>query len=385
MDRMQKQFELGATEVNTKYEVVKPIKFGTEGKEFGEDVKRRVAAYFSDNNIGTKANGLMIFKSLLLIALFITSYYMAVFADIRPLFKLFFAISFGSSMAFLAFNIGHDASHNAYAKNNRVNSILAYTMNLCGINQYIWNIKHNLSHHSFTNIPHADMDNENVGVARITRFHKWKPVFKYQYLYLPFLWPFFGMFLIFVKDFQLFAMTRMGNSQYESHPIREWVILIVSKLIVVTYIFVIPLMVIDLPYWQILLGILVLFMCMGTLLTTIFLFVHLIENTPFPEEDKEGKIKDHWMLHQLKVTTDYSPFNPILTFFSGGLNQHVAHHMFPNYCHVHYGAITKIIQQTAKEHGYEYRYQSHWKAFKSHIRFLKKMGEQGVPVKIDIV
>ena len=55
MDRMQKQFELGATEVNTKYEVVKPIKFGTEGKEFGEDVKRRVAAYFSDNNIGTKA------------------------------------------------------------------------------------------------------------------------------------------------------------------------------------------------------------------------------------------------------------------------------------------------------------------------------------------
>lgn len=382
---MDKQFEVGATEVNTKYSVVKPIVFGEEGKEFGEAVHKRVAAYFKDNSISTKANWKMVMKSVLIFSLFVGSYYMAVFSDISVMWRLFFAVVFGCSMAFMAFNIGHDASHNAYSKNNKVNSFLSYTMNLCGINQYIWNIKHNLSHHSFTNIPHADMDNENVDVARITRYHKWKPVFKYQHLYLPLLWPFFGLFLMAVKDFQLFGMTRMGNSQYEGHPRKEWIILILSKAIVFGYLFVIPIVVIDLPVWQVLIGILVMYLFMGILLTSIFLFVHLIEGTPFPEEDMDGKISKHWMLHQLEVTTDFSPFNSVLTFFSGALNQHVAHHMFPNYCHVHYGAITKIIKETAKEYGYKYKSQTHWQAFRSHIRFLKKMGEKGVPVRIDIV
>ncbi len=382
---MEKQFEIGVTEVNTKYEVLRPIKFGQNGKEFSDEVKRRVAAYFTDNNISPKANWVMVMKSLVFIGIFFFAYYMAVFSDIKPYQRLLFAILFGCNLAFIAFNIGHDASHNAYARNNKVNKVLAYAMNLVGITQYIWNIKHNLSHHSFTNIPHADMDNENVGVARIHKYHKWAPIFKYQYIYLPLLWPFFGLFLLLVKDFQLFSMTRMGNNQYEKHPAKEWVILFVTKIIAIGYQIVLPFFILDLPWWQIAVGILVMYMCLGIMLTSIFLFVHLIEGQPFPEEDDAGHIEDSWILHQLKVTTDYAPFNPVLTFITGALNQHVAHHVFPHYCHVHYSAITRIIRDTAEEYGYKYQYQSFWKAFRSHIRFLKQMGQKGVPVKIEMM
>jgi linoleoyl-CoA desaturase len=385
MDSMDRAKDLGVTEVNTKYEVVKPITFGKRGEEFATELRKRVDAYFDDNRLSPKANWLMITKSIVFVSIFFFSYYMAVFADIKPIYRLFYGVLFGCNNAFIAFNIGHDASHNAYSNNNKVNSILAYAMNFVGISQYIWNIKHNLSHHTFTNIPFADMDNENVGVARITRHHKWKPIFKYQHIYLPILWPFFALFLILVKDFQLFSMTRMGNSEYEAHPPREWLILFITKIWTIGIQIVIPIMVIDLPVWQILLGLLAMYASMGTLLTSIFLFVHLIDGQPFPEENEKGEIEDHWILHQLKVTTDYAPFNPVLTFMSGALNQHVAHHVFPHYCHVHYGAITRIIKDTAKEYGYEYKSQSFFSAFRSHIRFLKQMGQKGIPVKLETI
>ncbi|TNF49067.1 MAG: acyl-CoA desaturase [Bacteroidetes bacterium] len=362
---------------NSKWQVMHPVKFGHNGDDFAAAVKQRVEDYFKKNGISRKANALMIFKTVLFVFLFISSYYVAVFSNAEPWQRLLAGILFGCDMAFLAFNIGHDASHNAYSSSKKVNHILGYTMNLVGINQYIWNIKHNLSHHTFTNVPYADMDNENVGVARLTRHHKWKPIFQYQHIYLPLLWPFFGLFLMLVKDFQLFNMKRMGNTQYpEGHPLKEWVILFFSKAITFSYLFALPLIFIPLPWYQILFGILLTYMCMGILLTSFFLFVHLIDTTPFPEEDSTGHLEDNWILHQMKVTVDYSPFNPVITFFSGALNQHVAHHTFPNICHVHYGAITRIIQKTAKEYGYQYRYQGFFAAMASHIRFLKKMGQK---------
>lgn len=365
------------SERNSKYTVVRPVKFGHHGDDFAQVVKERVNDYFKDNKMTRKANALMYFKTILFVSIFFGAYYVAVFADVPPYVRLLSGVLFGCDLAFLAFNIGHDASHNAYSSSKKINHILGYTMNIVGINQYIWNIKHNLSHHTFTNVPFADMDNENVGVARLTRFHKWKPIYKYQYIYLPFLWPFFGLFLLLVKDYQLFTMKRMGNTQYpEGHPAKEWVILFVSKAFAMTYQIVLPFVFIPLPWYQIAIGLIIMYMAMGTMLSSFFLFVHLIDTTPFPEEDKEGNIPDNWILHQMKVTVDYAPFNPVITFLSGALNQHVAHHAFPNICHVHYGPITRIIQKTAKEYGYEYRYQSFFKAMASHIRFLKKMGQK---------
>lgn len=373
----------GATvEENTKYQVAHPIKFAKDPTGFADTLQKRVDNYFVEKGISPKANWKMYLKTVIVTGLFVSSYYFAVFGGLTALQSLACAVLFGTSLAMIAFNIGHDAAHHAYSSDNRVNNFLAYSLNVIGVNRYIWNIKHNLSHHSFTNIPWADMDNENIAAARITRHHQRKPLYRFQHIYLPFLWTIFSMYVTLVKDWQLFSMTRMGNNKFPGHPRREWLILIVSKLFFIFYAFVLPFLVLDFPVWQIALGIFAMHACMGVLLASIFFFVHLLEDSPFPEEAANGGMDKHWFIHQISVTSDFAPNNKALAWFSGGLNQHVAHHLFPDMCHVHYFDITRIIRETSAEYGIKYRTKGFLEAFRSHLAFLKKMGKhnESVPV-----
>ncbi len=367
---------------NSKYQVVHPIKFGKDPSGFADDLQKRVDRYFSERGISPKGNWNMYLKTLFTFGLLGTSYALALFGGLSPWQALFCAIICGCSMAMVAFNIGHDAAHHAYSGSKTVNNVLAYSLNLIGANRYIWNIKHNLSHHSFTNIPWADMDNENIGMARLTRHHKNKVIYKYQHLYLPFLWTFFSIYLTVVKDWQLFSMTRMGNSKYPGHPAKEWIILLIGKIVFISYAFVVPFLVLDYPVWQIAIGIYVMHACTGLFLASIFFFVHLLEDSPFPEEAVDGSIQKHWFIHQIEVTSDFAPDNRVLAWFVGGLNQHVAHHLFPDICHVHYYAITGIIRETCAEYGIKYRTKGFFEAFRSHLAFLKKMGSYNKPVPV---
>ena len=226
------------------------------------------------------------------------------------------------------------------------------------------------------------MDNENIAMARLTRHHKKKSLFRYQHIYLPFMWLFFSLYLTLVKDFQLFSMKRMGNNKYVKHPVREWVILILSKMFFVFFAIILPFLVMDMPWYRILTGIFVMHACTGVLLASIFFFVHLLEDSPFPEENTEGRIEKHWIVHQVEVTSDFAPENKTLAWFCGGLNQHVAHHLFPDVCHVHYYDVTRIIRETAAEYKVNYRSKGFWEAFTSHMGFLRKMGQhdRAVPV-----
>ena len=100
---------------------------------------------------------------------------------------------------------------------------------------------------------------------------------------------------------------------------------------------------------------------------------HVVEDSLFVIPDENGLIKCSWGEHQLRTTDDYSPDSKIVSFFFSGLNHHVAHHLFPRYCHVHYPAITKIVRATAKEFGLRYRYNSITGGLLSHFKLLKKL------------
>ncbi|MDH5383051.1 MAG: fatty acid desaturase, partial [Cyclobacteriaceae bacterium] len=64
----------------------------------------------------------------------------------------------GLGMAGIGMGIMHDALHGSYSKNKKVNNILGYSINLIGANASIWKIQHNVLHHTYTNIDHADED-----------------------------------------------------------------------------------------------------------------------------------------------------------------------------------------------------------------------------------
>jgi len=350
------------------------LKFGTSNNSpFYSELKKRVDNYFISNGYSRHANGHMIFKMIFIFLLLITSYTALLSNHLTESQMLLCAVLFGISQTLIAFNVAHDASHGALFTNTKLNRFFSYSFNLIGVSNYIWNIKHNLSHHTFTNIPGHDMDIEQTKIARFTVNSKPKWFHKYQYLYLPLFYPFLSIFIIFIKDFMMFQKQKYGNSEV-NHPKSEYRILIVSKLFYVIYALIIPLIIIDLPWYKILLGFLIVHMVVGLFLAMILIPVHALDDSDFPEADANGTIHNSWVIHQIESTSNYGANSWLLTWLAGGLNTHIIHHIFPTICHIHYFELTKIIRQTSLEYGIKFRDKHVWQAVISHLRFLKKLG-----------
>ena len=81
------------------------------------------------------------------------------------------------------------------------------------------------------------------------------------------------------------------------------------------------------------------------------------------------------MVHQLETSVDFARDNRLLTWYLGGLNFQVEHHLFPKTCHIHYPAISPIVEATCRAHGISHRsHRTMRGAFRSHVRWLKRMG-----------
>jgi linoleoyl-CoA desaturase len=102
---------------------------------------------------------------------------------------------------------------------------------------------------------------------------------------------------------------------------------------------------------------------------------HTVENTSHPLPNAYGEIDNNWAIHQLNTTVNFSKNSKFLTWYLGGLNFQVEHHLFPNICHIHYPSIAPIVKQTAEEFGVPYlENKNFYQAIRSHIRMLKVYG-----------
>ena len=94
-----------------------------------------------------------------------------------------------------------------------------------------------------------------------------------------------------------------------------------------------------------------------------------------PTTNKEGTIENNWAIHQLQTTSNYAPKSRFFSWFVGGLNFQVEHHLFPNICHVHYKNISHIVKAKAEKYGLPYYTQkSYLKAIIEHTKMLKSLG-----------
>jgi linoleoyl-CoA desaturase len=102
----------------------------------------------------------------------------------------------------------------------------------------------------------------------------------------------------------------------------------------------------------------------------------VVPNTTYPLPNEEGQMEHNWLVHQLHTTANFAQYNKAFTWFVGGLNHQVEHHLFPNICHVHYPKITKIIQDTAKEFNLPHHsFPTFGNALTNHIQLLKQFGQ----------
>ncbi len=353
------------------------VSFENRGdKSFIRELKNEVNNYFKENNISKNANVAMVFKTVVLLGMYLASYLLLISGLFAWPALLILWFIMGVGMAGIGFSISHDALHGAYSSNKTVNRILGYTFDLVGANGYIWKITHNVVHHTYTNIHEHDEDLEVAAFIRLSPHAEYKHVHKLQH-YLAFVaYSFASLFWVFIKDYKHFLMTNIGPYENKNHPASEWFTLIITKLFYYGYMLVIPYLLLPITWWQLLIGFLVLHLTAGVILGVIFQLAHVVEGTDHPTQNEEGNIENTWAIHQMETTSDFAHGNKALCWYIGGLNYQIEHHLFPRICSIHYPSISRIVRRVAEKHNVPYHYQPTLrKAIRSHYRTLKRFGK----------
>ncbi len=358
-------------------EQIKKLKFNKSNDPgFYAETRSEVNKYFVENNISKHANAAMVLKSAFFI-LGAIGLYLLIMSEIFGIWtNLGLAALLGMFQAFIGFNVSHDAIHGSYTGSKKWNRIIGYSFNIIGANAYVWDLTHNQVHHTYTNIPGHDEDLEVApGLICLSPEDKHKPFMKYQHIYAFFLYSLTSLSWVFRKDYKKFFQKTVGETLVPDHTIKEYIILFGFKALYYTLFIVLPLVYMEVAWWQFLIGFIVMHLAEGVVLASVFQLAHIVENADYPSPDENWQMEESWVRTQMVGTADFSPDSWILTFFTGGLNFQVEHHLFPLVCHIHYPAISKIVEKVAKKHQMPYNVNpSFLGAFRSHYNMLKKLG-----------
>lgn len=360
----------------------KTITFATTNRDFSSTLNKRVSDYFKSNDVTRHANTEMIVKTVVMFTLYFLPYGLIIGGVVTswPLLILSLVVM-SLGLAGIGLSVMHDANHGAYSNKKWVNTLVGYSLNLVGANAFNWKMQHNVLHHTYTNVIDEDEDISPRGALRLTPHSKWLGIHRYQFIYA---WALYGLMTLvwlFFKDFYRiikYAKTGLAKKN-NAHIGREWVILIATKLMYIGYIFVIPTIFTSLVWWQVIVGIIIMHYIAGFLLAIIFQPAHVIEGTDFPLPDDDHKLENNWAIHQLMTTTNFGNNSRWFSWYVGGLNFQIEHHLFPNICHVHYRKIAGIVRDTATEFGLPYRSaRTFVGALISHARLLRQLGMKPV-------
>ena len=151
----------------------------------------------------------------------------------------------------------------------------------------------------------------------------------------------------------------------------------VSKLVYYGWSIVIPLLVLDIPWWQFAMGYLVMHLTAGFILGVVFQLAHVVEGPEYPVPDAAGRMEDAWLVHEMETTANFARKSRLVSWYVGGLNFQIEHHLFPKVCSVHYPAISTIVKATANKYGVPYYDQpTVMAAVRSHLHMLRKLGPE---------
>ncbi|TCD12140.1 acyl-CoA desaturase [Pedobacter frigidisoli] len=349
------------------------------GTSFYGEVRKRVQMSFKEQDLSTHANKAMWFKAILFLTIFVGLYFSILFVFQGTLVLILMAILLGVTSAFIGFNICHDAIHGSFSSSKSVNSSLSFIFHMVGANPYVWNITHNVVHHTYTNIPGHDEDIEVApGLIRIAEKDELKPYQRFQQWYAFPLYSLASLSWIFRKDYKKFFQASVGACQ-NKHPKIEYFNLFFYKFLYYFLFLAVPILTISIPWWHVIIGFIVLHLAQGLTMGLVFQLAHVVEGTIFPSPNQHGNMEEAWAEHQMRTTANFATHCPFAAFFLGGLNRQIEHHLFPKICHIHYGKISKIVKQTALEYNIPYHESpTFFTALKSHFLILKKMGQPAI-------
>ena len=347
-------------------------KFNSVQPSFYTDLKERISAYFEDK--AHTGNFQLFFKAAVLSTGLAAVYVHLYFFTPALIWQIAESILLGGLIASIGFNVMHDGAHGSFSKYKWVNLFAAFSLNILGGNNFMWNIKHNMIHHAYTNVDGVDDDIDIQPWMRMSTSQKKYRMHRYQHLYFWVLYSLLYIFWIFYLDYQKYFRRKIGVIPLKKMEVKEHVEFWGSKLLHLFLFVGLPIYAAGFTVW--LTSFLIFTVVAGLVLSLVFQLAHTVEHTSFPLPDPEsGKLEDEWALHQLKTTANFATRNRIVNWLVGGLNFQIEHHLFPKISHIHYPAISEIIRNACREYGIPYlEYKKVRHAVASHVSYLKAMG-----------
>lgn len=356
------------------------IRFPRTGADFFSTLNQRVNQHFKSKDISRYANTQMVVKTLFMYVLYWVPFIILLTNTVTSIpGLLLISVVMGIGVAGIGLSVMHDANHGAYSKKPWVNQLIGYSLNMVGGNALNWRIQHNVLHHTYTNIHDVDEDISPRGVLRMTPHGDWKPIHRFQFVYAWFLYGLMTLVWVLTKDFaRISKYHREGLIKgQKTNLAKELFILIATKVFYFAYILGLPMLLTDITFSQWLIGFLLMHFIAGFILAVIFQPAHVVDGTSFPLPDTEGTMENSWAVHQLYTTTNFANNNRALSWYVGGLNYQIEHHLFPGVCHVHYRDLSKIVQETAAEFNLPYRSIPTFSgALYGHAKLLKELGKK---------
>lgn len=356
------------------------VKFAPRnGVGFFDTLKTRIDEYFTTNQLEMHGTGAMKWKSAAIIAIYLIPYLLMVFGTGAHNLWVFYGLwaLMGVGMVGIGCSVMHDSNHDAYSGNKGLNKYLGKIIIFVGGYDVTWRLQHNILHHTYTNIEGLDHDIDAGILLRFSPHAKRLSFHKYQHIYAWFLYGLLTLQWATIKDFrQVVQYHKLGLLKKEKLSLKQALIqLSLYKVVYYAFILVLPLLFSGAAWYHIVLGFVLMHFIAGISLSSIFQLAHVLGDCEFPLPDDKRKMENNWAIHQMQNTANFAPKSKIMAWFIGGLNRQVEHHLFPYICHEHYGNISGIVKETAKEYNVPYYEQpTFWAALVEHGKLLKKLG-----------
>ena len=358
--------------------MLEQVRFSEGSKsDFQKELRKRVNQYFKDNNISRYANANMVLKTIFMLSLYLVPFILILTYFESTLWVTLMWILMGFGMAGIGLSIMHDANHHAYSKNKYVNIVLGKLMWLIGGSDVNWRIQHNVLHHTYTNVSGMDEDIQIDPLMRFSPEQKLRKGHRFQFIYAWFLYGFMTLMWSTTKDYaqwKRYKKKDLIKTQKLTSRGFLWT-LISTKMVYLAITVGLPIIFSSIPWWGTLLCFGLMHFVAGLTLAAIFQPAHVVPTSSFESPDKDGKIELDWAANQLMNTANFAPRARLFSWYVGGLNYQIEHHLFPNICHVHYRKISEIVRDTAFEYNLPYySYKTFRQALYEHARMLYNLG-----------
>ncbi len=349
-------------------------KFSASPHTFHSDLKKRISQYFDTAGKLQTGNFHLYLKAAVLGMAFAGLYIHLVFFTPPAFWAILECVIYGGVISAIGFNVMHDGGHGSFSRHKWVNTMAAFSLNILGGNSFMWNSKHNIIHHSYTNVDGIDDDIDVQPWMRMSTTQRKLKMHRYQHVYFWLLYSMLYILWIFLLDYTKYFNRKVGEVALKKMKLADHISFWGFKVLHLFLFVGLPIYKLGFGDW--LIGFLITTMVTGFVISIVFQLAHTVEHTAFPVANiNTNQMENEWAVHQVMTTANFATRNPVVSWLVGGLNFQIEHHLFPKISHVHYPAISKIIRQACQDHGIKYiEFPRVHKAIASHVHFLKQMG-----------